>query len=470
MKRLLVLAGSLAVAVSSLVAAAGCGGARKPSVVLVIVDSLRADGLGCYGDKPGASPELDKLCVEGVRFERVVAQAPWNVPSVSSLLTSTYPWKNGRGVGEVKAGEVTTLAEAMARAGYRTAAFTEVSWPLLQRGFQTFENTAGSNVFGDPEASSAAKTFAAALGWIRKGEKQPFFAVIHTYETHSWFLGKPAHHAWAKRELPAYRGKFTDWGIRDLASPAGPQVIDALLAAGPEDVAYARALYRGAIAEVDKEVGALAAALRAAGLDASTVLVITSSNGEGFRPELKRVHHAGRLHDDLLRVPLVVRWPGHLTPGSASSLVQLLDLAPTVLGLAGAPQEPLFVGRALFAADTGLFARFGGPRFALRDLPPLPAVAEDATFATLPSGQRTSASAPQLVLYSDWATLVDAGDHVELYDLKADPRQEKDVSDKHREVAASLREQLKRYASEAGPGSAPDSAQLEQLRSLGYVQ
>ena len=469
MKRLLVRAAFLAVAVASL-AAPGCGGDRKPNIVLVVVDSLRADGLGCYGDKPGASPEIDKLCAAGVRFDRAVAQAPWNVPSMSSLLTSTYPWKNGRGVGEPKPGEVATLAETLAKSGYRTAAFTEAAWPLIQRGFQSFENTAGADVFGDPKGSSAAKTFAAALAWIRKDDKQPFFALVHTYEAHSWFLGKPAHHAWAKRELPGYQGKFADWGIRDLASPAGPQVIDALLGAGPDDVAYARALYRGAIAEVDKEVGALASALRAAGLDRSTCVVLTSTNGEGFRPDLKRVHHAGRLHDDLLRVPLVVSWPGRVTAGTDSSLVELKDVAPTVLGLAGLPAEPLFAGRALFAVDSGLFARLGGPRFALRTLPSQPAVAEDATFATLPSGQRTSATAPQLVLYSDWATLVDAGDHVELYDLKADPKQEKDVSGKHGEVAASLREQLKRYASEAGTARAPDSAQLEQLRSLGYVQ
>lgn len=467
MKRLLVRA--VAVAVPSLLAA-GCGGARKPNVVLVVVDSLRADGLGCYGDKPGASPQIDKLCAEGARFDRAVAQAPWNVPSVSSLLTSTYPWKNGRGVGDAKPAEVVTLGEALTKGGYRTGAFTEVSWPLLQRGFQAFENTAGADVFGDPKGSSAAKTFAAALGWIRKDGQQPFFALIHTYEAHSWFLGKPAHHAWAKRELPGYQGRFADWGVRDLSSPAGPQVIDALLAAGPEDVAYARALYRGAIAEVDKEVGALAAELKKAALDQSTVVVVTSSNGEGFRPDLKRVHHAGRLHDDLLRVPLVVSWPGHVTPAVGSSLVQLLDVAPTVLGLAGLPPEPLFAGRALLAHDTGFFARLRGPRFGLRLLPGQPAVAEDATFATQPSGQRTNAAAPQLVLYSDWATLLDTGDHVELYDLKADPRQERDVSGKHREVAASLREQLKRYATEAGPGKAPDSAQLEQLRSLGYVQ
>jgi arylsulfatase A-like enzyme len=462
MKRLLVAA------VAALVAA-GCGSAPKPNVVLVVVDSLRADALGCYGGEPGATTEIDRLCAEGVRFERTVAQAPWNVPSVSSLLTSTYPWKNGRGVGEAKPGEVATLAETLAANGYRTGAFTEASWPLLQRGFETHENTAGPHVFGDPRGSSAAKTFAAALAFIRKDEK-PCFALIHTYEAHSWFLGKPAHHAWAKRERPGYQGRFADWGIRDLATPAGPQVIDALLAAGPEDVAYVRSLYRGAVAEVDREVGALARALREAGKERDTLLILTSSNGEGFRPDLKRVHHGGRLHDDVLRVPLVVRWPGHVDPGVARSLVQLLDVAPTVLALAGLPRQPLFAGRALLAPETGLVARLRGPRFTPRELTAQPAVAEDATFATLPSGQRTHASAPQLVLYSDWATLLDAGDHVELYDLKADPAQEQEVSEKHREVAATLREQLKRYASEAGPGQAPDSAQLEQLRSLGYVQ
>jgi hypothetical protein len=74
------------------------------------------------------------------------------------------------------------------------------------------------------------------------------------------------------------------------------------------------------------------------------------------------------------------------------------------------------------------------------------------------------------VLYSDWITLIETGDHAELYDLKADPRQEKDVAGKYPEVVRSLREQLKRYASEAGSAAAPDSAAMEQLRSLGYVQ
>jgi len=451
----------------------GCGGARRPNVVVVVVDSLRADALGCYGGQPDVSPEIDRLCAEGLRFDRAVAQAPWNLPAISSLVTSTYPWKNGRGMVEPKAGDVATLAETMAKEGYRTGAFTEAAWPLLQRGFASFENTVGANVFGDPGSSSAAKTFAAARAWIRNedGAKRPFFVLIHTYEAHSWFLGKRAHRAWARKELPTYRGKLAEWAVRDFSKPAGPQVIDALLAAGPEDVAYARALYRGAVSEVDKEVGALMTALKQSHLDDDTVLLVTSSNGEGFAPELKRVHHGGRLHDDLVHVPLLVRWPGHLTPGSAANLVQHLDVAPTVLDLAGIPRQPLFAGRSLLIDDAGVMGRLRGPQFVLRKLPGEPtAVAEDAMFRTLPSGKRATATAPQLVLYSDWITLIDAGDHTELYDLKADPKQEKDVSEKYAGVARSLREQLKRYASEAGSAAAPDSAAMERMRSLGYVQ
>lgn len=460
-----------AVAVSSLLAA-GCGGSRRPNVVVLVVDSLRADALGCYGEKKSASPEIDRLCGEGLRFERAVAQAPWNVPSISSLVTSTYPWRNGRGMVEPKAGDVLTLAEALAKEGYRTGAFTEAAWPVLQRGFATFENTAGQDVFGDPAGSSAAKTFAAARAWIQKGDgKQPFFAFVHTYEAHSYFLGKPAHRTWARKEMPAYQGKLADWKVSDLTRPAGDQVIEAMLAADADDAAWARALYRGGLAEVDKEVGALLADLKKAGLDESTVVVVTSGNGEGFSPELKRVHHGGRLHDDLLHVPLVVRWPGRVAPGASTALVQLLDLAPTVLDLVGAPKQPLFAGRSLLAADTGFMTRLRGPRFALRKLPtPATAVAEDATFATLPDGRRTAAKAPLLALYSDWITLIDTGEKTELYDLKADPRQEQDVSASHAEVASGLREQLQRYASEAGGAAAPDSQALDQLRSLGYVQ
>jgi len=451
---------------------ADCGGGRPPDVVLIVVDSLRADALGPQGSQPSASPRIDRLAADGVRFQRVIAPASWNLPSMSSLVTSTYPWRNGQGAADAGQADLATLAEAFSRAGYRTAAFTEAAgWPLLKRGFEVFEDTAGADMYGDPRGNSAAKTLAAALAWARKDDSRPFFLLVHTYEVHSYFLGKPEHHAFARHELPAYNGPFRDWGIHDLGKPAGPQVIEALLRATPDDLAYVRALYRGAVAGVDAEVGRFADGLTAAGLDGRTVLALTSTNGEGFRPDLKRVHHGGRLHDDVLHVPLLVRWPGRLQPGSSTALVTSLDVAPTLLKLAGVAPEPRFAGRPLVAADTSFLSRFQGPRFALRTLPSQPVVAQEATFRVLPSGERVAATAPQLALYSDWVTLISDGNDVRLYDLKDDPQQETDLAAAHPEAAASLKGQLRRLTEDAGrPGSKPDAAQLEQLKSLGYVQ
>jgi arylsulfatase A-like enzyme len=447
-----------------------CGGGRIPNVVLIVVDSLRADALGPQDGQPTASPRIDRLVAEGLRFDRAMAPASWNLPSLSSLVTSTYPWIHGQGAPAAGKADLTTLAEAFSRAGYRTGAFTEAGWPLLQQGFDAFANTAGSDMFGDPRANSAAKTLAAALEWVRKQDAKPFFLLVHSYEVHSYFLGKPAHHAFAAKQLPAYQGPFREWAIRDLTKPAGPQVIDALLGASAEDIAYVRALYRGAVAELDAEVGRFADGLAAAGLDGRTIMALTSTNGEGFRPDLKRVHHGGRLHDDVLHVPLAVRWPGHVAAGRSASLVGTLDVAPTLLRLAGLPDEPRFAGQALVTADTSFAARFRGRRFVQRSLPERPAVAQEATFHILPSGHREAATGPQFALHSEWVSLIADGDRSELYDLKDDPRQEKDLAAAHPEVVTSLREQLRRMAEAAGRTGGPDAAQLEQLRSLGYVQ
>ncbi|HSD66818.1 MAG TPA: sulfatase, partial [Vicinamibacteria bacterium] len=436
-------------ALLALVPLVACGGGRRPNIVLIVVDSLRADALGPQGSLPSVSPRIDRLAADGLRFERTIAPASWNLPSLSSLVTSTYPWRNGQGA-PASGADLTTLAEVFSKAGYRTAAFTEASWPLLERGFDVFENTAGSDVFGDPRGNSAAKTLAAALAWVRKDDPRPFFLLVHTYEVHSYFLGKPEHHAFARRERPSYAGPFREWGIHDLTKPAGPQVIDALLGANEDDLAYVRALYRGALAGLDAEVGRFADGLAKAGIDGRTVLALTSTNGEGFRPDLKRVHHGGRLHDDVLHVPLVLRWPGRLRPGASSALVSTLDVAPTLVRLAGLAAEPRFGGRSLVSADTSFLSRFRGPRFLLRTLPSQPALAQEATFRVLPSGRREAAAAPQLALYSDWVSLIADGDEVRLYDLKADPQQEKDLAAAHPDVAASLREQLRRLAEDAG--------------------
>jgi arylsulfatase A-like enzyme len=461
----------LAVAVlAAAFAAPGCRSAPvRPNVVLIVVDSLRADALGCYGAGNSVSPHIDTLASGGLRFERAIAQAGWNLPSLSSLVTSVYPSQHGQGVAGA-AGETRTLAEVLSASGYRTGAFSEVSWALLQRGFDTFSNTAGVHLYGNPAASSAEPTFGAALDWIRTGGPKPFFALIHTYEVQSYFMAKPHAQAYARRENPSYQGRFLDWGIRDTDTPVGPRVIDALLAADVADLTYVKSLYRGALADVDSQVGRLLEALQQQKLDQNTLVIITSTNGEGFRPDLKRVHHGGRLHDDQLHVPLIVSWPGRVSPGVVRSLAESIDVAPTVLAAAGLAPEASFKGRSLLVPSTGLWARLTGVRLDPSSDIKTTALAEESALRVTATGRREASTLRQRALYSGWVALIDAGDHVELYDLKADPDEERDLSAGHPEAVAALGADLAQQAAGVALAKGAGSEVNDQLRSLGYVQ
>jgi hypothetical protein len=146
-------------------------------------------------------------------------------------------------------------------------------------------------------------------------------------------------------------------------------------------------------------------------------------------------------------------------------------VAPTLVELAGLPEQPLFTGRPVVAPEGGLGSLFHGPRFHAPKLTKEPIVAEEAAFRILPSGEREPATGPQYALYLDWVTFIDSGDHTELYDLKDDPEQEVDRSGEHVKGVKGLRKQVRRIAESTGADAdAPDAEQLEQLRSLGYVQ
>ena len=463
--------GLCAVAVIGGLFATGCHRApARPNIVLIVVDSLRPNALGCYGATPSVSPNIDRLAAAGVRFERAIAQAPWNVPSISSLVTATYPSQHGQGTTVATAGETVTLAEVLAGNGYRTAAFSEISWPLLGRGFQTFENTATPGIEADPANSGTTSTFGRAADWIRANQSAPFFVFVHTNEVQGYFTGKQYAHAAAKRENPAYKGPFLDWGIRDTHTPVGPRIVEALLGANGEDLRYIESLNRGAVAAADAEIGRLADLLQQQRLSDNTIVVVTSSNGDGFRPDLKRVYHGGRLHDDQLHVPLIVRWPGRIAPASVKTLVESIDVAPTLLAAAGLAPEARFRGRSLVAAETGFLARLRAPRFVPSSEVKKTAFAEESALHVDAPGRLQPTSTRQAALYSDWLELIDTGQGIELYDLKADPAEEHDLAASHVEAASALRAELMRHANTTAVAKGSGGEVNDQLRSLGYVQ
>jgi len=448
----------------------------RPNIVLVVLDTLRADSLGCYGSPHTVTPHLDRIAAGGLRFERAVAQAPWTVPSLASLLTGLYPSEHGQGAqrSSRRARRVRTLAARLAARGYQTAAFSEVGFPLLKRGFRTFEMPAGDGDerLAHPERDGAELTFSRGLAWLRTRDPRPFFLLLHTYEVHDYFMAKPYQRDLAQRTNPSYRAPFLQWAIRDKREPVGERLIEDLLAADAQDIAFVHGLYLAAVAAADRAVGRLDATLAELGLASETVLVVVSDHGEGFAPQLRRVSHGGRLHDDLLRVPLLVRWPGRIPAGVVAVRIETLDLLPTLLSLARAGNAPPVSGRGLLEAEGGWRRLLGMERFVPVRGPERQAFAEESALFVDETGRRRTSSVHQFALYSRGAKLIRRGESVELYDLEADALEQRNLAVPHPQLAAAMGEQLARRVRDLAlpVAAAHDPETLDVLRSLGYVR
>jgi arylsulfatase A-like enzyme/tetratricopeptide (TPR) repeat protein len=412
-----VLVGLAASAVAAGAAAFLLVGTRsRPNVLLVTIDTLRADRLGCYGYRAAETPVLDALAARGVRFSTAVAHAPLTAPSHASILTGLLPL--GHGVRDngtfVLPPSLTTLAEGLRGAGYRTAAFVS-GFPLdhrfgFARGFETYDDRLLRG--GDTRRASyverpAATTTREAVAWVR-GTRAPWFAWVHYFDPHSPYEPPP------------------DLAARFAASP-----------------------YDGEVASVDRELGRLLAAAEAG--PARTLVLVTSDHGESLG-EHGEATHGVFVYDSTLRVPWIMAGPG-IPRGRVSAVVARgIDVAPTLLDYAGLRTASAMQGRSLRPAADG------------REMEDAAAYAE-SLFCQLNLGW-----APLHAWRTARFKLIDAP-RMELYDLAADPAEARDISTDGRSEAKSLRSGL-RHALEARPPEAstvPTGEARERLRALGYV-
>jgi arylsulfatase A-like enzyme len=439
-------------------------------IVLIVIDTLRADRLGAYGYDRPTSPRLDALAREAVVFDSAWASAPWTVPSVASLLTSTIPSFHGHreapqpGKVAVLSGGLTTLPELLKSAGYRTLAVSAQSWVSPATGFAQgfaagdFEllaherRAAGPDRRIDSRATRRAIQRLRELGaaW-RRGEDGGFFLYVHYMGPHTPY-DPPAEllAAAGRAEVP-----ITPF-VRSLegVDPYHYHVkLESEARAGRvsrDDALALSALYDGLVRYVDGQVGQLLDTLAEAGLERETVVVVTSDHGEAFL-EHGRLTHGSTLHEEELRVPLIVRAPGW-GPARRSDLVGLVDVMPTLLALAG------------LSVPSGLDGR---------DLrgPARPAQASLVSEATHRNDQARLATADlRLILEFDGARTL-------LYDAEQDPHERRDVSAARRGTTRRLRETLERRLAEAAArgrslerGSREMDAQTrERLRALGYL-
>ncbi len=416
----------VAIALATLLLA--CGHASKPlvrpsgrpNILLITIDTWRADALGCQGAPGVHTPALDALAARGARFADASAQVPLTLPSHATILTGRLPAHDGVHVNgdDVLPGNVPTIATTLHDAGWDCAAFVSAfclaSQFGLARGFDPYDDDLGNGPFlltagagrGERPASEVVRGASAFLATQRTA---PFLLWVHLYEPHAPYAPPPAH---AHGETPRER-------------------------------------YDGEVATADDAVASLLAALQQSGHASDTIVAVMGDHGEAFGEHGEK-GHGFFLWETTLRVPLLISWPGVIPASVVRSPVRLVDVAPTLWSLAGV------------AAPLGCDGRSLVPLIEGRSMPEASVPAESLYAA------RSFGWAPLHSIRDDGWKLIDAP-KPKLFEISEDPGEVRDVAAKESSRIEKLRQLLVPDDTTASTSSDLDPADRERLTSLGYV-
>ncbi len=422
----------------------------RPNLLLITIDTLRADRCSSYGYRLPTTPQMDALARAGLRFESAYAPMPVTGPTHATVLTSLRPLShgvisNGRRLTE----RVTTLAEILSQHEYHAAAIVS-AYPLKRRfgfgqGFAAFDeefSVSSASIprpqwegepLDEPYDRRADETTRRAILWLEQAEQDPnpFFLWVHYFDPHSPY------------DPPEpYRSQFL---------PEAPD---------PGETEERNANYDGEIAFTDHELGRLVDAVDLRGLGESTLVVLTADHGEGLAQHGEMEH--GRLvYEEAVRVPLIFRWPGKVPADAVwPGPVELVDIVPTILDLLGISREgqrtqgrslaPIMRGRAVVDAEREIFVQ-----------------SEYNAGGANRSGVRRGR----------WKYIVrheGRGEaSAELFDLERDPLELASVAEEHPDIVSHLAGVLREWRrSQPPPSDAPSLSEkdLEALKALGYVK
>jgi choline-sulfatase len=418
----------------------------RPNVLIWLIDALRRDGLGCYGGRDGVSPQLDRLAAESVVFDDAIAQGSWTRPAVASLLTGLTPATHGvLTTKEALGDDAVTLAERLHDAGYRTVGLVaniNVGGKMgFRQGFDRLRQLLGPREAADELAGEL-------LAWLdgasAADRTRPFFAYLHTIEPHGPYKPPDEFRARFAPDVPPELGLRRQ--LRSLEAGETPQ--------SPSTAAQLRALYDAEVAANDDAFGRLRGELERRGLWNGLVVVVLADHGEEFH-EHGGWEHGAKLRDETMAIPLIVRAPG-FAPRRVAALAQQVDVAPTLVELAGLRAPAGLDGTSLVSAARG-------------DTPAFPAAAV--------SYQRTDDGDEAVVTTSAYRlsvwTRTDGSRVVALFDRRRDPKEHRDVSRELPIVTTYLESVLAWPAGPHGalarPAGALDAEGEAQLRALGYA-
>lgn len=482
--------GLLGIVVAAL-AGAACGSRgthetvdARPSFLLVVIDTLRADAVSAYGAVEGTTPHIDALAAEGLRYANAYAPAPWTLPSHATLFTGLGPERHGVGLEGRMAlpGDLDTLAGLLGAAGYETAGFSEnpiLGRPLgFARGFEHFvgaSDAVAARAAGHPDARF--DLVLGVSGWARqRGSERPFFVFVNLFDAHDPYELHEDHLFLPPGVDPSEARRVGSGApMQGVAEFAG--MCDRLPPRRELDIL--RGLYLGEVAAADAKLGALRRAVAAAA-PGPLVTIVTSDHGEHLG-EHRLLGHEFSLRTEVLHVPLVVQGLPGARPALIEAPVGLADLAPTVLDAAGVAVPEAWPGRPL--------PRHPGegdpqrPLFAVWSDAPLRPPEGFRTDHARQADRRRLSCGPEDRVFGDILALTRPPYKLlwyernppQLYDLRWDAGERSDVAAHHPEVVARMTREidaLRATLEETTSSETPplDPAAIEALRQLGYVE
>jgi arylsulfatase A-like enzyme len=416
---------------------------RRPNVVLILIDTLRADHVGHLGYERTTTPHLDALAEESWVFERATSAAPWTNPAFAAVFTGREPRTLFSGGAAMKIPEsVPRISQLLSAEGYQTAGIISHSFLGeeydFHLGFDLWDQT---NIKG-PLGNTSPLITDRALSWLDEPPSQPFLLVLHYFDPHSDYrprlgftFGEP------------YQGTVhSGWGnIHRIQQQAREGLLSA------EDIQHLRDVYDSEIGWTDSHIGRLLDGLRDRGLFDDALVVVTADHGEAFMDRPSRwIGHGENLHQELIRVPLIVHLPGQTASERVPGPVGTIDVLPTILDVVGAEaaSSPEFAGRSLVG-----------------DRPDRPVFSE-----TQRRGHHES------ITQGRWKLIyTPTKGATALFDLEADPMERRDESGAHPDIADELLAALKSWERRNAPPSAAarlpevSEAEKERLRALGYA-
>jgi arylsulfatase A-like enzyme len=457
---------------------------ERPSFLLVVIDTLRADAVSAYGEVEGTTPYLDALAQEGLRFTRAMAPSPWTLPSHATLFTGVGPEQHGVGIdGRTQLPEhLVTLAERLSSAGYETIGFSEnmlVSKPFgLARGFSHFEGELSAfytRLNGYPNAF-----YELAPGvskWAsQRDAKRPFLAFVNILDPHhpyemdetGRFLPPNTDPKWARR---LGTGRFGE-GVADVAG-----ICDRI--PPPRDLAILHGLYLGDVATADAELASIHQSVAEATRTRPLVTIVTSDHGEHLG-ERRLLGHQFSLGEAVLHIPLVVQGLPDVSPAVVDAPVALEDIAPSILAWAGLEVPEELPGRVLPTLPSGQAEERELLAF-WNDTPRLKAPGGYKIFDEGLAERRRAFCGANDRVFGDLLSLIRFPYKLvwferhspELYDLSWDPEERSDVASHHPERVARMAEVLERRHRELDRISFEepelDPRAEQALRALGYI-